>query len=93
MSIQLPDYTKLITSTRILVPSFLLVFLVGLAFGFLFKNPYAKLFPISLLTGTRLFILLPRNRQDIDFDALFNKLVWSKRQCIGVNTDSMTDRR
>ena len=74
MSIQLPHHTKLITSTRILVPLFLLVSITGIALGFLLENPYAKLLPVSLLAGTLLFILLHRNQQDVDFDAPSNKL-------------------
>ena len=73
MSIQLPPHTKLITNTRLLVPLFLLVSLIGLALGFLFENIYAKLFPASLLAGTLLFILLPRNRQNVDFNETFHK--------------------
>ena len=74
MSIQLPHHTKLIASSRILVPLFLLVSLIGIALGFLLENPYTKLFPVSLLAGTLLFILLHRNQQDVDFDAPSNRL-------------------
>ena len=74
MSIQLPHQTKLITNTRILVPLFLLISLIGLTLGFLFENIYAKLFPASLLAGTLLFILVHRNRQNFDIDDTFQKL-------------------
>jgi len=58
MSLQLPHYTKAVTKTRLLAPLFVIISLIGLSLGFLFENPYARLYPFSLLAGTLMFILL-----------------------------------
>jgi hypothetical protein len=61
MSLQLPHYTKAVTKTRLLVPLFVIISLIGLSLGLLFENPYARLYPFSLLAGTLTFIFLRRN--------------------------------
>ena len=90
MPIQLPHHTKLFASTKLLVPLFLSISLIGLALGFLFENPYAKLYPVSLLVGTLLFILLHRNRQHADFDVqsdtLSKMILISYVVAIGITT-------
>ena len=61
MSLQLPYYTKAVTKTKLLVPLFIVISLAGLYLGFLFENPYARVYPFSLLAGTLTFIFLRGN--------------------------------
>ena len=57
MSVKLPNSTRVLGSTRFLVPAFLIVGTVGLLLSLLVENPFAFLYPSALLGGVFAYLI------------------------------------